>query len=94
MMQFKDILLRNKELYASDIIRVNIADLLYKIQKYFEGFNVYTSAQFNTELMRNPVSMKNVDLHLNNSATNFINVFNNYKAKDIRWKTDFEEHLI
>lgn len=93
MMQFKDILLRNKELYASDIIRVNIADLLYKIQKYFEGFNVYTSAQFNTELMRNPVSTKNVDLHLNNSATNFINVFNNYKANDIRWKTDFEEHL-
>lgn len=93
MMQFKDILLRNKKLYASDIIRVNIADLLYKIQKYFEGFNVYTSAQFNTELMRNPVSTKNVDLHLNNSATNFINVFNNYKANDIRWKTDFEEHL-
>ncbi len=93
MMQFKDILLRNTKLYASDIIRVNIADLLYKIQKYFEGFNVYTSAQFNTELMRNPVSTKNVDLHLNNSATNFINVFNNYKANDIRWKTDFEEHL-
>ncbi|MFQ7126026.1 MAG: hypothetical protein ACLRQD_02545 [Anaerobutyricum hallii] len=44
--------------------------------------------------MRNPVSTKNVDLHLNNSATNFINVFNNYKANDIRWKTDFEEHLI
>lgn len=54
MMQFKDILLRNKELYASDIIRVNIADLLYKIQKYFEGFNVYTSAQFNTELIEKP----------------------------------------
>ncbi len=93
MMQFKDILLENKQLYGSETIRVNIAHLLYNIQKYFEGFNVYTSAQFNTKQMRDPVNIKNVDLYLNNNATNFINVFNNYKAHDIRWKTTFEKYF-
>ncbi|WP_276948561.1 AAA family ATPase [Acetatifactor muris] len=93
MMQFKDILLENKQLYGSETIRVNIAHLLYKIQKYFEGFNVYTSAQFNTKQMRDPVSIKNVDLILNNNATNFINVFNNYKSHDILWKNAFEKYF-
>lgn len=93
MMQFKDILLENKQLYGSETIRVNIAHLLYKIQKYFEGFNVYTSAQFNTKQMRDPVSIKNVDLLLNNNATNFINVFNNYKSHNMLWKSTFEKYF-
>lgn len=93
MMQFKDILLENKQLYGSETIRVNIAHLLYKIQKYFEGFNVYTSAQFNTKQMRDPVSIKNVDLLLNNNATNFINVFNNYKSHNMLWKGTFEKYF-
>lgn len=93
MMQFKDILLENKKLYGSELIRVNIAHLLYDIQKYFEGFSVYTSAQFDTKLMREPASLKNVDLYLNNNATNFINVFNNYKSNDILWKNVFERYL-
>lgn len=93
MMQFKDILLENKKLYGSELIRVNIAHLLYDIQKYFEGFSVYTSAQFDTKLIREPVNLKNVDLYLNNNATNFINVFNNYKSNNILWKNVFEQYL-
>ncbi len=93
MMQFKDILLENKKLYGSEAIRVDIAELLYKMQKYFEGFYVYTSAQFNTQKMREPVSARNMDLRLNNNATNFINVFNNCKSHDIRWKSAFESYL-
>lgn len=93
MMQFKDILLENKQLYGNETVRVDIAHLLYKTQKYFEGFNVYTSAQFNTRQMREPVSVKNVDLFLNNHATNFINVFNNYKSQNILWKSTFERYL-
>ncbi len=93
MMQFKDILLENKQLYGSETIRVNIAHLLYKIQKYFEGFSFYTSAQFNTRQMHDPVSIKNVDLHLNNNATNFINVFNNHKSHNMLWKSTFDCRL-
>lgn len=93
MMQFKDILLENKRLYGSEMIRVNIAKLLYDMREYFEKFNVYTSAQFNMKQIRKPVSSKNVDSYLNNDATNFINVFNNYKSQDIMWQKRFEEHL-
>ena len=93
MMQFKDILLENKNLYGSELIRVNIAHLLYDIQNYFEGFNVYTSAQFDTKSIREPVNLKNVDLYLNNTGTNFINVFNNYKSNNILWKNIFEQYL-
>lgn len=57
-MQFKDILLNNKQIYGNELIRVNIAQMLYDLQKYFEGFSVYTSAQFNTKLMRQPVTIK------------------------------------
>lgn len=93
MMQFKDILLENKQLYGSETVRVDIAHLLYKIQKYFEGFHVYISAQFNTKQMRDPVSIKNMDLRLSHNAANFINVFNNYKSHNILWKNTFEKYL-
>lgn len=38
IMQFKDILLKNQSIYGNELIRVNIAQLLYELQKYFEGF--------------------------------------------------------
>ena len=93
IMQFKDILLENSILYGSELIRFNIAQLLYEIEKYFEGFNVYSSAQFNTKKMREPVDSKNIDILLTPDATNFSNVFNNYKSKDILWKNVFEAYL-
>lgn len=93
VMQFKDILLENKTLYVDDTIRVEIANLLYKIQKYFEGFNIYSSSQFNTSKLRNPVEIKNVDRRLLPDGTNFVNIFNNYKTENIFWKTDFEEKI-
>lgn len=73
--------------------RATVLQPLLEVQKYFEGFNIYTSGQFNTKQMRNPVSVKNVDLHLNDDATNFINVFNNYKSHDIFWKNIFEKYF-
>lgn len=93
VMQFKDILLQNKNIYGNELIRVNIAQLLYELQKYFKGFHVYTSAQFDTNRMREPASTKVTDDALNNTASNFINVFNRYKAENILWKTRFEEKL-
>lgn len=93
VMQFKDILLRNKKIYGNELIRVNIAQLLYGLQEYFKSFHVYTSAQFETSRMREPVSTKVTDDNLNHTASNFVNVFNRYKAENILWKTGFEEKL-
>lgn len=93
MMQFKDILLQNKNIYGNELIRVNIAQLLYELQNYFEGFCVYTSAQFQSDKIREPVSLKVSDDFLNSNASNFTNVFNRYKAEDVLWKIQFEEKL-
>lgn len=92
-MQFKDILLKNQSIYGNELIRVNIAQLLYELQKYFEGFSVYASAQFESNKMREPVSLKTIDDSLNWNASNFTSVFNRYKAEDVLWKTEFEERL-
>lgn len=93
IMQFKDILLQNKNIYGNELIRVNIAQLLYELQKYFEGFSVYTSAQFESNKMREPVSIKVMDDSLNYNASNFTNIFNRYKSADVLWKIRFEEKL-
>ncbi len=92
-MQFKDILLTNKTIYGSDIIRVDIAKMLYDLEAFFRGFSVYTSAQFNTKKMREPVSSKSIDGTLNLDASNFVNVFSKYKAEDIMWKKHFEDKM-
>ena len=93
IMQFKDILLQNQKIYGNELIRVKIAELLYELQKYFEGFSVYTSAQFETQKMREPVNVKVMDNSLNSSASNFSNIFNRYKSKDVLWKTMFEKKM-
>lgn len=92
-MQFKDILLNNKSIYGSELVRVNIAQLLYDLQKYFDGFSVYTSAQFNTRKMREPVTIKNLDDFLNYDAGNFTNVFNRYTSEDMLWRSLFEDRM-
>lgn len=93
VMQFKDILLQNKNIYGNELIRVNIAQLLYELQKYFEGFSVYTSAQFEPGKMREPVNAKVLDNALNRNASNFTNVFNRYKSENMTWRLKFEERL-
>lgn len=93
VMQFKDILLKNKKIYGNELIRVYIAQLLYELQKYFEGFSVYTSAEFNSNKMREATNLKEMDDYLNYDASNFTNVFNRYKSEDIRWKKQFEDRL-
>ncbi len=92
-MQFKDILLKNKKIYGSELIRGNIANLLYDLEEFFDGFSVYTSAQFDTKKMRDPVEIRSIDNVLTDDASNFTNVFNNYKAKNIAWQEKFEEKM-
>ena len=95
VMQFKDILLKNlknKEVYGEDLIRENISDILYDLQKYFDGFNVYSSIQFDMKKMREPVDLKNIDYLLNHDASNFVNVFNVYR-RDMFWRSKFENKM-
>lgn len=91
--QFKDILLSNARIYGNTLVRGQIQDLLYRIQNYFSQYSVYATSKFNTEQMRVPVSIKNLDSTLNNDGSNFTNVFNHYKSADIRWKNRFEEYM-
>ena len=93
VMQFKDILLNNRQIYGNELIRVEIAQLLYELQKYFEGYSVYTSAQFDSKKMREPVNAKVLDESLNKDASNFTNVFNRYKSENVIWKSAFEAKL-
>jgi len=91
--QFKDILLANKRFYDNQMIRNDIADLLYGIQNYFKGYNVYATSQFDTNKIRQFADSKNTDMILNSSATNLVNVLNNSKLKDSSWKYSFEKYL-
>ena len=93
IMQFKDILLENKQLYGHELIRVEIARLLYSLQDYFEQFSVYTSAQFNTAKLKEPANTKNTDNTLNFDGSNFVNIFTRYKAENIFWKDNFEKKM-
>ena len=92
-MQFKDILLKNKAIYSSESVRVDIAQLLYELGDFFEGFRVYSSAQFDTTKMREPVPAKSLDSILNADADNFVNVYNRHKGENVLWAQRFMERM-
>lgn len=91
--QFKDILLNNAGIYRDALVRGEIQDLLYQIQNYFSQYSVYATSKFNTEKMRLPVNVKNLDSTLSYDGANFTNVFNHYKSADIMWKSRFESFM-
>ena len=91
--QFKDILLSNKIIYGSEMIRVDIAKILYGLEKYFEDFSVYTTVKFNTQKMRELVDIKSLDTQLSLDGSNFVNIFSHYKAEDLLWKQNFEKKM-
>ena len=51
LMQFKDILLKEEGLQDNEHFRVEIAQLLYGVQEYFDEFSVYTGTQFDINVM-------------------------------------------
>jgi len=91
--QFKDILLNNAGIYRDTLVRGQIQDLLYQIQNYFFQYSVYATSKFNTEKMRLPVGVKNLDSTLSYDGSNFTNVFNHYKSADLMWKSKFESFM-
>ena len=93
-MQFKDILLKNKRIYGNELIRVNIANLIYNLEDFFEGIHVYNSANFNLKKLREPADDKGFDSFLNADATNFLNVFTRLNAIDWTLSDLFKDKMM
>ncbi len=70
--QFKDILLSRKEIYTTDFVRVDIAELLGKIENYFEDVCVYESSGFDIKRMRQRVQNKENGSYLRRDGSNYV----------------------
>ncbi len=93
LFQFKDTLYDKPELDKEKIIRKEFSPKFEQLQKYFKGFCSYSSAQFSLPNIRQAAETKVKGLILSKDGSNFINVFNYYKSKDIFFKVRYEEKL-
>jgi len=93
LLQFKDILFEKPEIDSNSIIRTSFNPKFESLLKYFKGFSSYSSAQFNLSAIRQPVDAKLKGSTLAKDGSNFVNVFNHYKTKDLFFKVRFEEYL-
>ena len=92
-MQFKDILLKNGEIYADDEMRGDITKLLNELEEFFCGFFVYVGIPFDLQKIRELGDIKSLDNRLSVDGANFVNVFSKYKAENLVWKTKFEKKM-
>lgn len=93
LFQFKDKLYENPEIDDEKVIRNQFSPKFEQLQKYFKGFFAYSSAQFNLSAIRQPSETKTKGMYLLKDGSNFVNVLNYYKSKDIYFKIHFEEKL-
>lgn len=93
LFQFKDTLYDKPEIDKEKIIRTEFTPKFEQLRKYFKASCSYSSSQFNLGLIRQPSDSKVKGLLLLKDASNFANVFNYYKTKDIYFKIKFEEKL-
>ncbi|WP_088831322.1 AAA family ATPase [Paenibacillus tyrfis] len=93
LFQFKDTLFEKPEIDPNKIIRKQFNPKFEELLKYFKGFSSYSSAQFNLNSIRQPVETKIKGIVLNKDGSNFVNVFNHHKSKDLYFKVKFEESL-
>jgi len=91
--QFNNILLQNKELYDSTVIREDIAGLMNSLQEAFRSVFAYSSARINTKAIRQPVDSTLISNFLMDDASNFISAFHYYKGNKLSWKLDFVEYM-
>ena len=92
-LQFKDILLNDKNLYEKTLIRENVRVLVDELEDFFKGIHVYTSAQFNIQKLREPADAKGMDSFLKPDATNFLNVFAKLDAEDWHFVDSFKAKM-
>ncbi|WP_424768331.1 AAA family ATPase [Paenibacillus sp. sgz302251] len=93
LLQFKDTLFEKNQIDDIKIIRTKLNPKFDQLLKYFKGFSSYSSAQFNLSAIRQPVETKLKGTSLYKDGSNFVNVFNNHKSKDLYFKVKFEESL-
>lgn len=93
LFQFKDTLYEKPEIDKEKIIRKQFSPKFEQLQKYFKGFCSYSSAQFSLPAVRQAAETKIKGIVLSKDASNFVNVFNYYKSKDIFFKVRYEEKL-
>ncbi len=93
LFQFKDTLYAQPEIDEEKIIRNQFSPKFEQLQKYFKGFFSYSSAQFDLSAIRKPAEIRTKGINLLKNGSNFVNVLNYYKSKDIYFKKRFEEKL-
>lgn len=93
LLQFKELLLSNKNMYNAPYVRENIAELLNGLKDYFMSYDVYSISQFNSNRMREIASIKNLDSKLAQDASNFTNLFSNYLSLDPSWRLKFVNRM-
>jgi predicted ATPase len=93
LMQFKDKLFENPNLYQNSTLRKDTASIIDELHEYFNKFCSYSSAQFDLSAIRQPRDAKVKGELLLKDGSNFVNVFNYYKNSDIFFKNEFDAKL-
>ena len=93
LLQIKDLLIDNPKLYNASNIREQISIKVTQLLNYFKHFYAFSSAQFDINAVRKSVELTHKGMYLQSDASNFTNVFNYYKSKDMFFKVKFEKKL-
>ena len=88
--QFDQIRLENKVIYERSSRQVGMVQML---QDYFGKYYFYSSSQFDLKKIREPQGMQYNGSTLEKDGSNFVNVFNYYKNKDIYMPITFLEKI-
>lgn len=88
--QFDQIRLENREIYAESKKQVG---MMQALQDYFGKYYFYSSSQFDLRKIREPQEIQLNGNTLEKDGSNFVNVFNYYKNKDIYTAKIFLEKL-
>lgn len=78
--QFDKIRLNNKKIYEESERQVG---LIQKLEEYFGKYYFYSSSQFDLNRIREPQSIQNDGRVLDKDGSNFVNVLNYYKNKNM-----------
>lgn len=88
--QFDKIRLANEEVYTASASQ---AGLVERMQNYFRNFYFYSSSQFNLEKIRDPQGIETDGRVLEKDGSNFVNVLNYYKSKNLSNHSSYLEKL-
>ncbi len=91
--QVKDIMGKDSRWFLEQGTASDVLDLVDRLRNCFSIYSIYTSAKFDFEAIRKPAEIKGIYKRLKDDVSNFTNIFNQYKSKNILWKNEFEKKL-